>query len=160
MSCEIKSEDQKVFCVNCAYFNACRRANARRCYDGNYSHETCNAPQNIRPTYMSDGSNKYVSSPSIINQYNNCKWFLPNRKPTEAESLVDEHNKNHSSHPFILEKISNFQDELDRLKLKLEIDEENTFDLNTQEGMKIALFYILTKLGVSQDNIAMNDSDE
>ena len=148
------TEDQNVFCIKCAYFNACKRQNLRTCYDGNYTHETCNAPQNIRPTYMSDGSNKYISSPSVINKFNNCKWFTPNTKPSDAETFVDDHNKNHSSHPFILEKIEELKNSIDELKSLPE--EETVYDLTNNEGIVTAIKEVLILLGVDKNKILTN----
>lgn len=154
---ELSSEDQKVYCVNCAYFNKCRRSNARNCYDGNYTHETCNAPQNIRPTYLSDGSNKYVSIPSTINKFNNCKWFVPCNKPSDLESAIDEHNKNHASHPYILSLIENLTQKVDNITCQ---NSDIVFDLTIDQGVRQALTYILMKLGVNSDSIIVeNESD-
>lgn len=95
----------KVFCVNCAYFNSCRRATNRVSYDDNIN-EICNAPQNIRASYLSDGSDKYISSPSIINKYNNCQWFQGKSTSNDILGLIDFHNRDQKSHPYLLEKFN------------------------------------------------------
>lgn len=109
-------QEPKVFCTNCAYFNACKKSNARMQFDDNSIHDTCNAPQNIRSTYMSDGSDKYISSPSIINKYNNCGWFLNKAHPGDVIHVVNMHNKNPDSHPHILNEIRKVREEISEVE--------------------------------------------
>lgn len=98
--------NSKVYCTQCAFFNCCRRSNARVSYDDFNVHETCNAPQNIRSSYLSDGSNKYISSPSIINKFNNCKWFCSKSLIDPVTANIDLHNKDQKSHPYLTTKLS------------------------------------------------------
>lgn len=98
--------NSKVYCVQCAYFNSCKRTNSRVSYDDFNVHETCNAPQNIRSSYLSDGSNKYISSPCIINKFNNCKWFCSKSLIDPVTANIDLHNKDQKSHPYLVSKIN------------------------------------------------------
>ncbi len=117
-------QDRKVFCTDCAYFNSCKRSNARMQFDDENLHEICTAPQNIRATYMSDGSDKYISVPSIINKYNNCQWFLNACRPDDVIKVVGMHNKDPQSHPYILEKISDLNEKIN------EAGEKSSYELN------------------------------
>lgn len=116
----------KVFCTQCGYFNACRRNNCggNMQFDDEDVHEQCNAPQNIRPTYMSDGSDKYISSPSIINKYNNCKWFVAKGQPTDVHILINKHNNDKNAHQKIQSDVAAVNQRV------TELDQRSQYNIN------------------------------
>ena len=68
---------EKVYCNQCQFYRICKKASpCDRTFDCGNIHEQCEAPQNIRQVHNTDKSDKYVSCPSIINRFNNCKWFI------------------------------------------------------------------------------------
>ena len=65
----------KIFCSDCKYFTQHHTTKCFNTYDAENLHERCESPKNIRVDYSDDITNKYISSPSIINRFNNCLWF-------------------------------------------------------------------------------------
>ena len=117
--------NSKVFCTQCGYFNTCRKRGCGNMqFDNEDIHETCNAPQNIRPTYMSDGSDKYISTPSIINKYNNCKWFIAKGQSTDIHVLINKHNNDSDAHPKIQTDVANISQRV------TELDQRTQYNIN------------------------------
>lgn len=68
----------KIYCTECKYYvksaSWCMNDNFHT-FDCKDIHEQCEAPQNFQETHRNSINDKYVSCPSIINRFNNCKWF-------------------------------------------------------------------------------------
>jgi len=113
------SSSSKVFCANCAYFSSCKKSKSRMQFDDYNSTDLCNAPQNIRDTYRTDGKDKYISSPSIINKYNNCSWFVAKVIDNIGER-IEEHNSSPTAHPTILNAVNQLQTSVTQLNTKMQ----------------------------------------
>lgn len=80
----------KIYCINCKFYKNCRKSHiCEDTFDCTNIHERCDAPQNIRDDYKIEKSDKYISCPSIINRFNNCKWFV-SKQPTVPQEETEE----------------------------------------------------------------------
>jgi len=75
----------KIFCENCKQF---RRAEECQChFENKYPQKTelCLSPNNFKGTHQ-ESSNLPLSTPAIINRYNNCVWYDPITPPQSTSS--------------------------------------------------------------------------
>jgi len=78
----------KLYCQDCLFFVAAEPSPP--VYDfgpPEYQLEKCLAPENFKDTYAHPQSLP-ISQPRIINQYNDCAWFVlnPNANPSSSSS--------------------------------------------------------------------------
>jgi len=82
----INEPDPKVYCDNCIFFIA--REPHPPTYDfgpPEYQLERCLAPENFRDTYSKQ---QYlpISQPKVINQHNDCVWYIAEESPSSSSS--------------------------------------------------------------------------
>ena len=58
-------QTRKVYCDKCIYYKSESDINA-----------CCMCPNNIKPNNVGQFTNQYLSSPKIINEFNNCRWYI------------------------------------------------------------------------------------
>ena len=78
---------EKVFCIDCLYYEEGSRISNEYGPPDHYF-EKCQAPQNFRDDYQMENREK-VSTPQIINRFNNCPWFVSRDSqvcPTDSSS--------------------------------------------------------------------------
>lgn len=83
----------KIYCKDCKHYVKSKSwcmDDSFHTFDCNDIHEQCNAPQNFRSNHRNQKSDSYVSCPSVINRFNNCKWFeMKEPDPFENGTAVD-----------------------------------------------------------------------
>jgi len=90
----------KVFCNDCIFFILGERIpfpfGEPKCSDKDSYNinpemykcekkEKCLSPKNLKDNYEKE-KNIFISIPSIINQFNDCKWYTPKGEPSSSSS--------------------------------------------------------------------------
>lgn len=106
--------ESKVYCSKCIHYNSDinKIANRPELADTNF-YATCMAPQNIKDTNLVQYSDYFISSPEIINRFNNCRWY----------QSIDEEK------PKTIFKLSNLMYDGDYVFQLLNNEEDYTIDL-------------------------------
>lgn len=69
-------ESKKVYCHKCIYYKCGIKDNNDVCFNTKSNEACCMSPNNIKSDNVDKFTNKFISSPEIINEFNNCRWYV------------------------------------------------------------------------------------
>lgn len=85
-------ENKKVYCSKCVHYRCDTNKVVHRPTYADYDpHALCMAPENIKQNFNNSKSKQFVSSPEVINEFNNCRWYcaMSEKEPETKFALSD-----------------------------------------------------------------------
>ena len=74
----------KVYCSNCIFFSICEGQSDPFGWP-THQIEKCLSPENFTGNYLNEQATP-ISTPRIINKYNNCEWYTPENGDDSSSS--------------------------------------------------------------------------